>query len=470
MTSGERMTDVDVLVVGAGGAGLVAAIAAHEAGATVAVVERRRLVQGNTALSSGSIPGAGTRFQRACGVEDDPARFAADLRRVGGLHEADHLVDRLALVSAELIEWLVDVAGVELTLVETYRHVGHSVNRLHAPPSRRGVDLLRDLERAIGARGVTIALGNRCEGLVVEPDGRVAGAHIASGDSIAETVRAGAVILATNGFGADRELLRTHIPEAAGLAYAGAPGSLGDAVRWGRKLGARLANMNAYQGHAAVADPHGSLVTWTVIEKGGGVVGTDGRRFADETMGYSAFAAEEAVRGGRFFAIYDTRIRDATAAGQGEFAELVRMGGCITAGTPEELGRRIDIHGETLARTVEAMAAAATDGASDEFGRTGWGLGPLRAPYVATAIGPALFHTQGGLLVDDSARVTREQGGVVPGLWAAGGAAAGISGSNGSKGYVSGNGLLSALGLGLIAGRSAATAAGSSAPLLERSA
>jgi fumarate reductase flavoprotein subunit len=89
---------------------------------------------------------------------------------------------------------------------------------------------------------------------------------------------------------------------------------------------------------------------------------------------------------------------------------------------------------------------------------------------VATAIRPALFHTQGGLLVDDSARVTRERGGVVPGLWAAGGAAAGISGSDGSKGYVSGNGLLSALGLGLIAGRSAATAAGSSAPLLEHSA
>jgi fumarate reductase flavoprotein subunit len=228
--------------------------------------------------------------------------------------------------------------------------------------------------------------------------------------------------------------------------------------------------MNAYQGHAAVADPHGSLVTWTVIEKGGAVVGPDGRRFADETMGYSAFAAEEAVRGGRFFAIYDTRIRDATAAGQSEFAELVRIGGCITAETLGELGRRVGIDGETLARTVEAMAAAATDGASDEFGRTGWGLGPLRAPYVATAIRPALFHTQGGLLVDDSAKVTRQQGGVVPGLWAAGGAAAGISGSNGSKGYVSGNGLLGALGLGLIAGRSAAIAADSSAPLLERSA
>jgi fumarate reductase flavoprotein subunit len=171
-------SETDVLVVGAGGCGLVAALAAHAGGASVAVVEKLERLAGNTALSTASIPAAGTRFQRAAGIDDDAARLAEDLRRKSGPHDMEPLAARLADISAELIEWLVDACGVRLELIRDYRHVGHRVPRLHAPPSHRGQDLLDDLERAVRARDIPIALAHPVGGLLTDDAGAVIGAIV----------------------------------------------------------------------------------------------------------------------------------------------------------------------------------------------------------------------------------------------------------------------------------------------------
>ncbi|ARP95680.1 FAD-dependent oxidoreductase [Bordetella genomosp. 13] len=449
--------EFDVLVIGAGGCGLAAAVAAHDAGdgVSVAVVEKAERLQGNTMLSSGSIPAAGTRMQRQAGLADSPADFVEDLQRIAGPHEMPALTARLAGISAELVEWLVDAAGVELTLVETYKHIGHRQYRLHSPPSRRGADLMDDLARALDARGIPLAFGNPAVELLAGPDGAVQGAITRTPDGVRTVIAARAVVLASNGFGANRPLLARFCPELAAAPYGGSTGSEGEAVVWGEALGASLANMGAYQAHASLADPHGSLVTWTVVEKGGVVVDAQGRRFGDESMGYSAFAALELDRAGPFYVVADTRVRDLTAAGQEEYAELVAHNGVLQADDAHALAARLGLPGDALADTLSAAAAAARGEAEDPHGRTHWGLGALQAPYTATRIGPALFHTQGGLRVDDDGRVLRADGSAVPGLYAGGGAAAGISGNQGSTGYMSGNGLLSALGLGYLAGRAA---------------
>ncbi|MEP4422030.1 MAG: FAD-dependent oxidoreductase, partial [Nitratireductor sp.] len=148
---------VDVLVIGAGGCGLVAALAAERLGASVAIVEKAPTCQGNTALSSGSIPAAGTRLQQAAGVEDTAETFVRDLMAAAGQHDAAHLVASLASTSADLIDFLIDEADLELELVTGYKHVGHSTHRLHAPPSRRGADLIAGLERAVAQRGIPLA-------------------------------------------------------------------------------------------------------------------------------------------------------------------------------------------------------------------------------------------------------------------------------------------------------------------------
>lgn len=452
----EGDAEVDVLIVGAGGCGLVAAIAAHEAGAEVAIVEKGDQIAGNTSLSSGSIPGAGTRFQRACGIEDDAATFAADLMRVSGDHDAVHLTRTLATISAELVEWLVDTGRVELELIETYRHVGHSTHRLHAPRDKRGQTLMNELLREVERREIPVAFGNPARRLLIR-DGRVAGVETETARGEKAVILGGATVLAVNGFGREREMLRLNCPAAADADYAGAPTSEGEALKWGLALGADAGNMGAYQGHASVADPHGVLVTWTLVEKGGFVVDGSGGRFADESVGYSAFAEREFDRPGPFYVIYDSTICDATAANQPEFGKLVEVGGVVSAESPETLAALLRLDSEAFAETLSKARAVACGSGRDPLGRVGWGNGPLGKSLRATRIAPALFHTQGGLLIDSAARVIDTQGRPIPGLYAGGGAAAGISGRNGSLGYVSGNGLLAALGLGLIAGRAAAS-------------
>lgn len=451
-------TNVDILVVGAGGCGLTAALAANDAvrGLEIAVVEKLDRMQGNTMLSSGSVAAAGTRLQREAGIKDSVDAFIADLDRVAGEHEAPELKCRLASLSAELVDWFVDRIGIQLTLVTTYKHVGHSVYRLHAPPSRRGADLMSELLSKVEQRGIPVAFGNPVRRLIVDANGAIAGAQTETQGGARAAIGARAVILATNGFGANAALLAKYCPELKGKPYGGAAGSEGEAIEWGLALGADLRNMRGYQAHASLADPHGSLVTWTVVEKGGLVVDVEGRRFGNESTGYSAFSALELRRSGPFFVIADSRIRDFTASGQEEYAELVAYGGVFEAPTLYALACRMGIDASNLTETIESAAAAAQGNKPDMFGRTEWGLGPLRPPFTATRVGPALFHTQGGLRVDDDGRVLRADDRAIAGLYAGGGAATGISGNRGSLGYMSGNGLLSALGLGYLAGRAAA--------------
>ncbi|KQX74007.1 MULTISPECIES: FAD-dependent oxidoreductase [Aeromicrobium] len=445
--------DVDVVVVGAGGGGLAAALAASDAGASVVVLEKLDAPGGNTALSTGSIPAAGSRFQREAGVDDDPDRMTADLIRQSGPHEAEHLTRRLAETSASLVEWLVDDHGVGLALITDYKHVGHSVTRLHAPVSRRGIDLSNDLVAACRRAGVDVVTGNPVTELLVE-DGVVRGVVVEGERTERYVIRARSVVLAANGFAANRELVQRWAPELAGLEYFGAHGSTGEAIEWGVDLGGRLRNQAAFQGYAAVAYPHGSILSWTTVEKGGVLVDARGVRLGDEIVGYSGFATE--VLGGTapIWAVYDARIRDITLR-EDEFADLVEMGGAKECATVDDLARVVGVDVDALRPTLEAYAAAARGESADEHGRTDFGMAPLEPPYVASRVSPGLFHTQGGLDVDGDGRVLRDDG-VVPGLFAVGGVAAGVSGQQGGRGYSSGNGLLTAVGLGRLAGTAAA--------------
>ncbi len=452
--------DVDILVVGAGGCGLAAAIAGHDAGASVAVIEKQDRPGGNSSLSTGSVPAAGSRFQREAGIDDDPDRMVRDLMGIARETDDLDLVRRLAGVSAETVEWLVDAVGARIALVTAYKHIGHSVPRLHAPVSRRGQDLVDDLIAAVEARDVPIAVGNGAVALIVE-DGEVRGAVVETGGARSE-IRAGKTILSVNGFAGDPDLVRRFCPEIGGAEYFGARGSTGEAIRWGETIGADFANMAAYQGYAAVAYPHGSLLSWTTIEKGGFMVGDDGLRFGDESLGYSGYARVVLGRGGDTFAIFDQAIFD-VAAGEEEFLELWRIGGLKRADTPEDLARSVGLDPAAFAREFAAFGAAASGGGPDRFGRRDFGLGRLAAPFYACRVVPGLFHTQGGLRVDGDGRVLRPGGAPIPNLFAGGGAAAGISGRSGALGYASGNGLLSAIALGRLAALAAARELGHAA-------
>lgn len=445
--------DVDVLVIGAGACGLAAAIAAHDAGASVAIVEKRERPGGNSSLSTGSVPAANSRFQREAGLEDSPDKLVADLMGIAKETDDLALVRRMAEVSAETVEWLVDTVGARIVLITAYKHIGHSIQRLHAPVSRRGQDLVDDFLAAIEKREIPLAVGNAVEDLIVE-NGVVMGARVNAGEGAFE-MRARKTILAVNGFAADPGLVKQYCPEIAGAQYFGALGSHGEAVRWGLKYGAALANMAAYQGYAAVAYPHGSLLSWTTIEKGGILVGADARRFGDESLGYSGFARIVLGQGEFAFAVFDQKIFD-IAAMEEEFMELVHYGGIKKADRISDLAALFELDAVELESTIADYNAAASGRSADALGRKTFGLGPLEGPFYGCRVVPGLFHTQGGLRVDANARVLKPDGSPIPCLFAGGGAAAGISGKQGALGYASGNGLLTAIALGRLAGMTAA--------------
>lgn len=447
--------DVDVLVVGAGACGLAAAIAAHDAGAGVAIIEKLDRPGGNSALSTGSVPAAGTRFQREAGIADSTDRFVADLLRTGGPTDCPDLLRRLVATSAETVEWLVDCVGARMVLVTAYKHVGHSVPRLHAPASRRGQDLVDDLLAAVEKRGIPLAVGNGARALLSDDNGDVIGADVETMGAARQQTIARKVILAVNGFAGNRDLVSRFCAEVSGAQYFGARGSTGEAVLWGEQLDAALGNIGAYQGYAAVSDPHGSLLSWTTIEKGGIIVNGRGHRFGDESAGYSGYTPNVMAQGGPCFAIFDQKIFDVAAAEE-EFVELAGYGGVKKADNPEALAALHRLDAAAVATVLKDYNKAARGDQPDAFGRRDFALAPLDRPLHICRVVPGLFHTQGGLMVDIDGRVLRPNGKPIANLFAGGGAAAGLSGKTGAGGYASGNGLLSAVGLGRLAGLAAA--------------
>jgi fumarate reductase flavoprotein subunit len=446
---------VPVLVVGAGACGLTAALSAADAGAEVLVMERDPRPSGSTSLSAGLIAAAGTGLQREHGVEDSPAIFAEDiLRKTHG--EVDRaLVQAIAEASGPLVDWLQDRHGLDLHLVQGFLFPGHTRLRMHGPASQTGVDLEAMLLAAAGREGVDVMASASAENLYAEADGRVVAAGIMRPDGQREIIGCGALILACGGYGGDPSLVARHIPEMAEAEYCGHTSNMGDALRWGEALGAQALDLGAYQGHGSVPRPHAAPLTWAVITLGGFQVNTGGRRFADESLGYSEHAEKILAQpGGVAWNIYDARCEKA-ALPFADYKEMKRLGAIKEAASVEELAAVTGLRLDALRATMEEVARLAAGQGQDAFGRDFTVSPSLVPPYRTAKVTGALFHTQGGLAVDADARVLRPDGSSLPNLFAGGGAARGISGP-GAWGYLAGNGLTTATVLGRIAGRSAA--------------
>jgi flavocytochrome c len=448
-------TKVPLLIIGAGAAGLCAALTAKEAGAEVVVVEREPTPSGSTALSAGLIPAAGTRFQRAKGIHDSPKLLAADIGHKANDEADPAVVDAIAEDSALLIEWLADRHGFPFDVIDNFNYPGHSSLRMHGLPSRTGRELIDRLRTAVELNDIVILSRSVAERLLADAEGRVAGVEIARPDGTREWVGCGALILACSGFGGNSDLVRHHIPEMASAIYFGHPGNCGHAVMWGSELGAQLSHLGAYQGHGSVATPHNILISWAVVMQGGIQVNCDGRRFSDETRGYSEQAAEVLKQPDAIaWDVFDSRIA-AVARQFEDFQQAERAGAILTTNTIENLAEAMHIPVATFVadwREVEKLKLA---GGQDRYGRQFLADQLCNPPYHAVKVTGALFHTQGGLAVDPTGRVKRKNGSGFPNLFAAGGAATGVSGST-AAGYLSGNGLLTATVLGHLAGAAAA--------------
>lgn len=441
--------EVPILIVGAGACGLVAALAATDAGADVLVVEADAAPSGSTALSAGLIPAAGTRFQRDAGIDDSADLFARDIQKKAKGENPQDLVDLLATQSGTVIEWLADKFDLPFSVVTDFDYPGHSRRRMHGLPTWAGRELIDRLRSACEAQSIDIICNRRATSLFVEGD-TVRGVRL-DGPNGTEDVGCDKLILACNGYGGNRDMVRRFMPEIENAVWFGHDYNQGDAVTWGDALGAETLHLGAYQGHGNVAHPQGILITWAVVTQGGVQVNLNGVRFWDESQGYSEAArAVLAQPEGVAWTIFDSRIAGIARQFQ-DFKDAEAIGAIRTADTLPALAK---VTGLPEAALTQTLTTVPTNG-PDAFGRSFLGE-PLKPPYCAVKVTGALFHTQGGLKIDRNARVCRKAGGFFPNLFAAGGAAVGVSGS-GDSGYLSGNGLLAATVLGHIAGSTAAT-------------
>lgn len=453
----EFAVETPLLIVGAGAAGLCAALAAKEAGVEALVIERDAVPAGSTALSAGLIPAGGTRFQRAKGISDSPELFAADIRHKAKEDTNQAIVEVVARGAGPLIQWLADRYALPFDVIDNFNYPGHSAMRMHGLPTRSGLELINRLRGAAEASDVSIISKAVADTLFAEPDGRIRGVEIVRGDGSRECIGCEALILACNGYGGNPDLVRRFIPEMANALYFGHPGNRGDAVLWGDALGAQSAYLGAYQGHGSVATPHNILITWAVIMQGGIQINSEGRRFCDESRGYSE-QAEDVLRqpGGIAWDVFDARIAEVARQFE-DFRMAEQAGAIVTADSIGALAEAMHVPADALsAEWAEAERLKATS-RKDHYGRQFTPDQRCVPPLYAVKVTGALFHTQGGLAIDETARVMRKDGTPFPNLYAAGGAAAGVSGPT-AAGYLSGNGLLTATVLGRLAGQAAAQA------------
>jgi fumarate reductase flavoprotein subunit len=448
-------TQVALIIIGAGAAGLCAALAAKERGIEAVVVERDDIPSGSTALSAGLIPAAGTRFQRAKGIADSPELFAADIQRKAKGEGDRAVVDVVAAGAGPLVEWLTDRYGLPFEVVDNFNYPGHSAMRMHGLPSRTGRELIDRLRNAAEMNDIVILARGTAQRLFADSESRIRGVEFVRRDGSCERIGCETMILACNGFGGNPELVRRYIPEMADALYFGHPGNRGDAIIWGDALGAQLSHLGAYQGHGSVATPHNILITWATIMQGGIQINSDGRRFCDETHGYSEQAAE-VLRQPEAFAwtAFDERIA-AVARQFDDFRKAESAGAILTAGSIESLASAMRVPAATFAVEWNDVEKLKSSGGQDRYGRNFSAEQACKPPFHAVKVTGALFHTQGGLAIDSKGRVKRKDGRSFPNLFAAGGAAAGVSGST-AAGYLSGNGLLTATVLGRLTGETAA--------------
>jgi fumarate reductase flavoprotein subunit len=430
---------IDVVVAGAGAAGLVAALAAAERGRRVLLLERDAAAPSTLALSGGLIAAAGTRWQTEA---DSPEIFASDIRAKTGDAVDPVLLDAVTHGAAEALAFLDPF--LPLHLHTGSRWPGHSAMRLHATPAESGAELQAMLRDAV-ARHPGIEFHDRTELRALLPG--AAGVEANGWEMQSESV-----ILATGGFGGARDLVARFCPEAAAAVHVGGRLSDGTGLRLAEALGAELRCMDSWQGQPHVS-PH--LLDGERPRFGGALpalgsilVNRLGRRFVAEDMGPSELTGHLLAQpGGVVVEVWGEAAHRAALAG-GPFRRAVERGAVAQYGDGASLAARFDLPPAALAETLEAVGRH-----PDAFGRLAWGHG-LRPPFFAAEVTGALAHTQGGVRVDGSARVLRADGSVIPRLFAAGGVACGVSG-HGAAGYVPGNGLAQSFALGYRAGRAA---------------
>ncbi|WP_440896506.1 flavocytochrome c [Amphibacillus sp. Q70] len=416
----------DVVVVGAGGGGMASAIEAYEAGASVAIFEKMPIVGGNTLKSSGGMNAAGTSIQEAEEVEDDPESFFEETLDGGHGENDQELLRYMTENAAEGIEWL-DSMGI--TLGTLSYSGGMSQPRAHRPTdgSPVGGYLVDGLFDNLEERDIPVFLNSEVTRLV-EDNGEVTGVEVTVDQTEDVTVNAGAVIVATGGFGANYDMITEYNSDLEGVVTTNHEGATGDGIQMIQDVGGDVVDMEYIQVHPTVHQEKSYLISESVRGSGAILVNQSGERFIDELQPRDVVSAGvQEEEGGYAYLIGDAALRERVPA----VDHYDEEGLIVEADTIEDLAAEIDMDPETLASTLDAWNEAVQNEEDADHGRTtAMDYELNEGPFFASQIAPGIHHTMGGVRINTNTEVLDTDGNAIPNLYAAGETAGGVHGAN----------------------------------------
>ena len=489
---------VDVVVVGAGGAGMTAAITATDAGKKVIVVESQPIAGGNSVRSTGGMNAAKTpyqdknEFKEAAGVEKTLATaaekfadnatitaLAATVKSQWDAYQANpqgyfdsvelmeldtliggkgknnpELVKTLAENSAAAIEWLASI-GADVKNVGAFG--GASVKRIHRPVNADGkvtavgAYIVPILEKNLQDRNVQFLFDTTANEIIMK-DGKAVGIKATGKDGNKVTINAKSVVIATGGFGANAEMVEKYKPELKGFATTNAEGAQGQGIDMATAVGAATVDMDQIQIHPTVhieEDGNAHLITEGLRGDGAILVNAEGKRFYDEVSTRDKVSAAIIAQPEKSaWLVVDQSMVDKSAV----IAGYIKSGYTVTGATYEELAKAMGVDEATFVSTMNTWNQAVEAKSDAEFNRTSFANPLTAAPYYAIKITPAVHHTMGGIVINPKAEVLNEKGEVISGLFAAGEVTGGVHGAN----RLGGNAVADFVVFGRISGQSAA--------------
>ena len=470
----DSTVDADVVVVGAGGAGMTAAITAAAEGKSVVILESQSMVGGNSVRATGGMNAGKTVYQdenefgESAGVEKtlktaaekyadnetitalaktvseqwaayqaNPTGYFDSVElmeldtMIGGKGINDpELVETLCANSADAIDWL-DEHGITLHNVSSFG--GASVKRIHRPVNAEGKTvsvgsyMIPLLQENCEKAGVKMMLDTTATEILTDANGAAVGVKAtgASGETV--TVNARAVVLATGGFGANLDMVVKYKPELKGFMTTNAPGIQGQGIEMAEAIGAATVDMDQIQIHPTVEANTAALITEGLRGDGAILINEEGQRFIDEVGTRDVVSAAEIAQTGSYsWLVVDQAMADASSVIQG----YIKKGYTVTGATYEELGKAMGVDAAAFAETMEKWNGCVEAKNDPDFGRTSFANPLNTAPYYAVKVTAGVHHTMGGLKINANTEVLNEKGEVIPGLFAAGEVTGGVHGAN----------------------------------------
>lgn len=442
-------TETDIVIIGAGGAGLSAAIEATNQGAKVIVVEKNAFMGGNTNYATGGMNAAGTKYQQEKGIEDSPELFYSDTMKGGHDLNDPELLKVFTEKSAETLDWL-ESLGADLSIVG--RSGGQSVDRIHKGPGGMpvGPHLMDVFQSQVQKLGIEVRLSTKAIEILTDDNGSAVGITVENKDGNTYNINAKAVIIASGGFGANPELVEKYKPKLKDFGTTNQPGATGDALLMAEKLNIGLTDIEQIQTHPTVVPIINEMITEGIRGDGAILVNHESKRFINELETRDVVSeAILAQEGSTAFLVLDKQVFDKAST----YEKYKDQGLLKEAVSIEDLAEMMKIDATELKNTIDSYNGYVSGKLDEEFGRTSLDVELTQSPYYYVEIAPAIHHTMGGLKINTNTEVINNSGNVVPGLYAAGEVTGGVHGGN----RIGGNAVTDITVFGKTAGANAAT-------------